>query len=63
MKKKSPLKAGIIFGLLMVVFAAIYQYYEGAAVDIKLLSSSLVGGLVGGVVYGGIEWLKNRNQP
>ena len=61
-KNKTPLQAGLIFGLIMVVFTAIYQYYEGAALDYKLLVSSLVGGLTGGSVYGGIEWLKRRNS-
>ena len=61
-KNKSPLQAGFIFGLIMVVFTAIYQYFEGAAVDVQLLISSLVGGAVGGSVYGGIEWLKRRNS-
>ncbi|RUA27137.1 MAG: hypothetical protein DSY76_05515 [Bacteroidetes bacterium] len=59
-QNKTPLQAGLIFGLIMVVFTAIYQYYEGAAVDLKLLVSSLTGGAVGGFVYGGIEWLKRR---
>jgi len=59
---KTPLQAGLIFGLIMVVFTAIYQFYEGAALDAKLLGSSIVGGITGGVVYGGIEWLKRRNQ-
>jgi len=61
-KNKSPLQAGLIFGLIMVVFTAIYQYFEGATVDEQLLISSLVGGAVGGSVYGGIEWLKRRNS-
>jgi len=59
-QSKTPLQAGFIFGLIMVVFTAIYQYYEGAAVDVKLLISSVTGGVVGGLVYGGIEWLKRR---
>jgi len=59
-KNKSPLQAGLIFGLIMVVFTAIYQYYEGAEINVQLLISSIVGGLVGGTVYGGIEWLKRR---
>jgi hypothetical protein len=62
MKKKSPLKAGLIFGALMLVFTALYQYYEGAALDLKLVFSSLVGGLTGGIVYGGIEWMKQRGK-
>jgi len=61
-KNKTPLQAGLIFGLIMVVFTAIYQYYEGAEINIQLLASSLVGGVVGGTVYGGIEWLKRRNS-
>jgi len=61
-KNKTPLQAGLIFGLIMVIFTAIYQYYEGASMDLKLLTSSIVGGLTGGVVYGGIEWLKRRNR-
>lgn len=61
-QNKTPLQAGIIFGLIMFVFTAIYQYYEGAAVDMKLLTSSIIGGLTGGLVYGGIEWLKRRNN-
>ncbi len=59
-KNKTPLQAGLIFGLIMVVFTAIYQYYEGAELNMQLLISSLVGGLVGGAVYGGIEWFKRR---
>ena len=62
LQKKTPLQAGLIFGLIMVVFTAIYQYYEGAAFDMKLLVSSIVGGITGGIVYGGIEWLKRRNR-
>ena len=58
----SPLKAGIIFGAIMVVFTAIYQLYEGAEFGLPLLLSSLAGGFVGGLVYGGIEWLKRRNS-
>lgn len=61
-KNKTPFESGLIFGLIMVVFTAIYQYYEGSAVDLKLLTSSIVGGITGGVVYGGIEWLKRRNK-
>lgn len=62
MKSKSPLKSGLIFGALMFVFTALYQHYEGAALDIKLVSSSLAGGLTGGIVYGGIEWMKQRGK-
>jgi len=61
-KSKTPLQAGLIFGLIMVVFTAIYQYYEGAEINMQLLISSLVGGLTGGSVYGGIEWLKRRKS-
>ena len=60
-KNKTPFQAGLIFGLLMLVFTAIYQYFEGAEINVQLLISSLIGGIVGGAVYGGIEWLKRRN--
>ena len=61
-KNKTPFQAGLIFGLIMVAFVGIYQYSEGVALDLDLLKLSLKGGAVGGVVYGGIEWLKRRNQ-
>jgi LytS/YehU family sensor histidine kinase len=61
-KNKTPFQAGLIFGLMMVVFTAIYQYFEGAEINVQLLISSLVGGVVGGSVYGGIEWLKRRKS-
>ena len=61
-QSKTPFQAGLIFGAIMVVFTAIYRYYEGAALDAKLLVSSIVGGITGGAVYGGIEWLKRRKS-
>jgi membrane associated rhomboid family serine protease len=60
--KKSPLRAGLIFGLFMFVFVIIYQIYQGAAFDLQLAISGITGGLVGGLVYGGIEWLKQKNK-
>ena len=45
-KNKSPLQAGLMFGLIMVVFTAIYQYFEGSTVDEQLLISSFVGVLL-----------------
>ena len=61
-RNKTPFQAGLFFGLIAMVFVALYKYFEGATINLELLKQAILGGVTGGLVYGGIEWLKRRNQ-
>ena len=63
MKKVNPLKSGVVFGLLMFVVILGMEAYEIRGFNWKIVVSAFVGGLVGGGVYGGIDWIRYRNHP
>ncbi len=50
--KNKPLQQGVIFGIGITVFNIGYQYFINNGSGWELIVSSVIGGLVGGVVYG-----------
>ena len=58
----SPLRKGIVFGLLIFIFVVIKETYLAKEFIWPIFLSALTGGIVGGVVYGLISWFRVRNS-
>ena len=58
--KKSPLKQGVIFGIIMLAFSLAWHTYKRGEFSTEILAASAIGGLVGGVVYGGISYFRYK---
>ncbi len=59
--KPSPLKQGLIFAAIMFVGILIWAILKVGTINIAVITSTSVGAVVGGLVYGFIGWLRYRN--
>lgn len=59
--KYSPLMRGLIFGGIIFIFVIIKDTIKLGTINGPVLLAALVGGIVGGGVYGLISWLRFRN--
>ena len=60
MNQKSPLQQGIVFAILMFVISIAWQSYKLGELNKFVLFASVVGGLVGGLVYGFLAFLRQE---
>ncbi len=58
--KKSPLKQGVIFAIIMFVFSIAWHTYKRGEFSTDILIASIIGGVVGGLFYGGISYFRYK---
>ena len=58
--KKSPLKQGLIMAAVMFVLSLAWQTYKLGEFNKFVVFASFVGGVVGGLVYGGISYFRYK---
>ena len=58
--KKSPLKQGVIFGIIMFALSLAWHTYNRGEISTAILAASAIGGVVGGLVYGGISYFRYK---
>ena len=58
--RKSPLKQGLTFGVIMFVLSIAWQSYKMGEFNKFVLFASFVGGIVGGLIYGVISYFRYR---
>ena len=58
--KKSPLKQGLLMAIVMFVISLAWQTYKLGEFNEFVVFASFVGGVIGGLVYGGISYFRQK---
>ncbi|MCK5845924.1 MAG: hypothetical protein KAG84_00680 [Bacteroidales bacterium] len=58
--RKSPLKQGLIFGAVMFGLSIAWQSFKMGEFNKFVLFASIIGGIVGGSIYGIISYFRYR---
>ncbi len=59
-QKYNSIQKGLFFAVIMFVISIIYQSMKMGELNEAVLLASTVGSVIGGVIYGGINWVRFR---
>jgi len=59
-QKYNSLQKGLFFAAVMFVVSIIWQSIKVGELNGVVLLASTVGAVVGGVIYGGVNWIRFR---
>lgn len=58
--KAPPLKQGLYFGVVIFIISFVNSWFKLGEINLAVFVASFVGAVVGGTLYGFINWLRYK---